>query len=317
MSLGELFEKTMGLRATRTYYLFVIMLQIGVCASYIIFFTEFFQIAFNVSQDPNSKYWIFLISLVLLIPLIMINNFHFFQSYSKLATVMTAITLIAIMQYACHIIHTTDVYNNEHNLVDFVNLAGFLGIAVYSFEAIGTMFYVKQSMKNPEKFENMFYAVSIAICIVMIVFSIICSIAWGNSLNQIVLIDLEKQRKYFLAFQTMYSINLIFSYPLQFYPIIDRINQIQIRSKYKYCIRVVVTIFIALFALAIPKFSTMLNFTGSIAGNTLQYIFPIYAYHRYFQKQISTKTMVFNIVIVLFIAACSVFSVHNTVKELL
>ena len=89
-------------------------------------------------------------------------------------------------------ISTTNVYNNEHNLVDFVNLAGFLGIAVYSFEAVGTMFYVKQSMQNPEKFENMFYVVSIAICALMIVFSTICSIAWGNSLNQIVLIDLEK-----------------------------------------------------------------------------------------------------------------------------
>lgn len=43
-------------------------------------------------------------------------------------------------------IATTDVSRNEHNFTDLMNLAGFLGIAVYSFEAVGTMFYVKESM---------------------------------------------------------------------------------------------------------------------------------------------------------------------------
>ena len=80
-------------------------------------------------------------------------------------------------------IATSNVSKNEHNYADLMSLAGFLGIAVYSFEAVGTMFYVKQSMQNPAKFEKIFYVVSIAICTLMILFSTLCSIAWGNTLN--------------------------------------------------------------------------------------------------------------------------------------
>ena len=76
----------------------------------------------------------------------MINNFHFFVKWSKVANVLTILVLAGIVEYAVETIVTAPSYENEHNLAHFLNLAGFLGIAIYSFEAGGTMFYVKDSM---------------------------------------------------------------------------------------------------------------------------------------------------------------------------
>lgn len=76
----------------------------------------------------------------------MINNFHFFVKWSKVANVLTILVLLGIIEFALETILTKPSYKNEHNLAHLLNLAGFLGIAIYSFEAIGTMFYVKESM---------------------------------------------------------------------------------------------------------------------------------------------------------------------------
>lgn len=68
------------------------------------------------------------------------------MKWSKVANVLTILVLLGIIEFALETILTKPSYKNEHNLAHLLNLAGFLGIAIYSFEAIGTMFYVKESM---------------------------------------------------------------------------------------------------------------------------------------------------------------------------
>ena len=46
----DIFALIMGRRAIKLYNLFLVIVQIGVCASYIIFFTEFFQIVFQTTD---------------------------------------------------------------------------------------------------------------------------------------------------------------------------------------------------------------------------------------------------------------------------
>ncbi len=65
--------------------------------------------------------------------------------------------------------------------------------------------------------------VTLIVASICIIFSTLCSLAWGDQLNQIVLIGLVKDRPYFLIFSALYAVNMIFSYPVQFYPINDSI----------------------------------------------------------------------------------------------
>jgi len=84
-----------------------------------------------------------LLSSFFIMPLIMINNFHFFVKWSKIANVLTILVLLGIMEFSLETVIKEPNAENEHNYAHFLNLAGFLGIAIYSFEAIGTMFYVR------------------------------------------------------------------------------------------------------------------------------------------------------------------------------
>jgi len=190
------------------------------------------MIAFKTEHDPSSRYLYLLLSSFIIMPLIMINNFHFFVKWSKIANILTILVLFGIMEFALETVITEPNAENEHNYAHFLNLAGFLGIAIYSFEAIGTMFYVRQSMKEPEKFPKIFMIISIVVASIAVIFSTLCSLALGKELKQIVLLGLEKKRSYFLLLSALYAVNMIFSYPVQFYPIIDVLNKLKIDKKY-------------------------------------------------------------------------------------
>ncbi len=131
------------------------------------------------------------------------------------------------------------------------------------------------------------------------------------------MIGLEEKRAYFLLFQSLYAINLVFSYPLQFFPIMDNIKKMKISQNMQYCLRIVITFLIAGFAFLIPKFSTLLNLTGAFAGVALQFCFPVYTYHMYFRGQVSRNTKVINACVVIFGSLCSIFSIHDSIKELI
>ncbi len=122
--------------------------------------------------------------MVILTPLIMINNLHFFEKYSRMANLFTLVSLVVIMEYAIEILAKDGTYDSkEQDLFRISGLAGFLGIAIYSFESIGTMFYIKQSMAEPHKFERLFLIICTTVCVINIMFSSLCALAFGPGMH--------------------------------------------------------------------------------------------------------------------------------------
>lgn len=124
---------------------------------------------------------------------------------------------------------------------------------------------------------------------------------------------LERERSYFLIFSALYAVNMIFSYPVQFYPIIDTINKINVHynisDKYRYILRFITTAIIFSIAFAVPKFGVMLNLVGAFSGVALQFFFPIFAYNIHFKNTINKKTKYLNYLIIIISFICGVFSI--------
>ena len=328
VNVGEVFNRTMGRKASIIYKFFLACYQMGVCTSYAIFFTDFFIIAFGTKDLPSTRIVFACFSLMIILPLSLINNFHFFVKFSNVANVLIFITLIAIIQLDFNNLNISDLDSNEHNLGQFTHLPSFIGVSIFSFECIGNIFPVKNSMKEPEKFKKIFLYISIIVCFTYIFFSVICCISLGNKINQIILMDLEKIQSFFYIFQSFYAIALILSYPIQFYPLVIIMEDVPMlkqfikkkpgdRINYKrYLIRLVLTLIIFALAFAIPKFASFLNLVGAFAGINLQFVFPIIAYHNTFKMVAPKRKIYLNIAVLCLGVIGSGFGIYDSIKEM-
>ncbi len=325
VKLEELFAKTMGNKAALIYKFLIATFQLGICISYAIFFTDFFQIAFQTQESPSSRILFACFSLIIILPLSMINKYHFFVKFSNFANILILITLIAIIQLAFSQLYSKELVSNEHNFEQITHLPSFIGVSIFAFECIGSIFPVRNSMKEPEKFPKIFLIISIIVCAIYILFSVICAVSLGNKLNQIVLMDLDKIQSFFYIFQAFFAVALILSYPLQFYPVVILIEDCAYFKKivkdknYKlktYSVRIMLTLIIFALSFAIPKFASFINLVGAFAGINLQFVFPIIAYHISF-KLVAPKWKIYlNIAVLLFGVIGSGFGIYDSIKEL-
>ena len=152
LTFKDVFDGTIGKRGTNIYKILLVIMQMGCCVAYVIFFTEFFSIAFGVSNSAGNRIIFLALSLVVIVPMIMINTYHFFHKWSRWANIFTLITLLTVLEFAI-----TKVLNKSHNkseikedLFHFSDIPHFLGIGIFAFECIGSIFAVRASMKEPK-----------------------------------------------------------------------------------------------------------------------------------------------------------------------
>ena len=326
VNVSEVFNRVLGRKASIIYKFFLGTYQMGICISYAIFFTDFFQVAFGTENIPSMRIIFACFSLVIILPLSMINNFHFFVKFSNIGNLLILITLIAIIQLDFTHLYTKQLNFNEHNFGTFTHLPSFIGVSIFAFECIGNIFPVKNSMKEPEKFKKMFSITSIVVCLVYIVFSVICCVSLGVKINQIILTDLEKIQSFFYIFQTFYAVALILSYPIQFYPLVIILEDNYVINKYittkgkynwkRYVVRFIVTLIIFVLAFAIPKFASFLNLEGAFAGINLQFVFPIIAYYSVFKLMAPKWKINLNFAVLVFGVIGSGFGIYDSIKEM-
>lgn len=157
----------------------------GCCVAYVIFFTEFFSIAFGVSNTAGNRIIFLALSLIVIVPMIMINTYHLFHKWSRWANIFTLITLLTVLEFAI-----TKLMNKSHNneeikedLFHFSDIPHFLGIGIFAFECIGSIFAVRASMKEPKEFQLLFFRVTLFVGILYISFAVICCLAIGRGVK--------------------------------------------------------------------------------------------------------------------------------------
>lgn len=326
VSFTNIFRNSLGNTLTNVYKFFMAVYILGLCVSYTIFFTDFFQIAFNTQNMPSYRIIFACFSLIIIIPLSLVNNFHFFVKFSNMGNALIIATLIAILGLVFSEMTGKDLTKNETDLANFESLPSFIGVSIFAFECIGNIFPIKNSMQEPQKFGKVFRNISIVTCIIYILFSVFCCLAFGSKINQIILIDLEKVQSFFYLFQAFYAVALILSYPIQFYPLALIVEDIPFVRKFillnrknflkRNMFRLGLTGIIFAFGFLIPKFAAFLNLIGAFAGTNIQFVFPILAYQVYFKGKISRRKSALNVFCLAAGVIGSCFAIIDSMKEL-
>ncbi|KAJ9143721.1 Vacuolar amino acid transporter 3 [Pleurostoma richardsiae] len=197
----------------------IVISQIGFVAAYIVFVSENLQafvLAVTNCETLIEIRWLILLQMVIFLP------FSLFRDINKLSA--TALVADAFILVGLAYLFYYDVLTlNMNGLADIVyfnrnDWTLFIGTAIFTFEGIGLIIPIQESMANPRKFPKVMFLVMIIITTLFTVMGAISYAAYGSKTETVVLLNLPQNSKLVNSVQFLYSIAIMLSTPLQIFP---------------------------------------------------------------------------------------------------
>jgi len=113
--------------------------------------------------------------------------------------------------------HCRDSLGIHHINLTFFFIFFWWGI-VFTFEGIGLIIPITESMKEPEKFPKVLTGVMIGITVLFTSLGALSYAAFGSKTQTVVLLNLPQQSHWVQSVQALYSIAIMLSIPLQLFP---------------------------------------------------------------------------------------------------
>ncbi|MCJ1479292.1 neutral amino acid transporter [Lambiella insularis] len=264
----------------------IVLSQIGFVSAYIVFTAENLQ-AFILAVSRCRT--LIDIKLMVLMQLIIFLPLSLIRDITKLgATALVADMFIFLgLLYLYYFDITTLVDNGVSDIIEFNSRDWtlFIGTAIFTFEGIGLIIPIQESMKKPKNFQKVLAIVMVVITLLFVSMGATSYAAFGSSTRTVVLLNLPQDDKFVNAVQFLYSLAILLSTPLQLFPAIRILeNGLFTRSgKYnawikwqKNIFRFVLVVGCALLAWGgaedLDKFVALV---GSFACVPLVYIYPV------------------------------------------
>ncbi|KAH6655293.1 transmembrane amino acid transporter protein-domain-containing protein [Truncatella angustata] len=199
----------------------IVISQIGFVAAYIVFTSENLQ-AFILAVSKCNTY--IPITYLILMQMVIFLPFALFRDIGKLG--FTALVADAFIVIGLAYLFYYDVLTLSHNgLADIIlfnqkDWTLFIGTAIFTFEGIGLIIPVQESMKSPAKFPKVMFIVMIIITTIFVTMGAVSYAAYGSKTETVVLLNLPQDNKFVNAVQFLYSVAILLSTPLQIFPAI-------------------------------------------------------------------------------------------------
>ena len=265
----------------------IVISQVGFVAAYIVFTSENLQ-AFILAVSHCKTYinvkWLILMQMSIFLP------FSLLRDISKLG--ITALIADAFILVGLGYLYYYDILTivKNHGVADIINFnyqdwTLFIGTAIFTFEGIGLIIPIQESMKEPRKFPKVLGGVMIIISVVFISMGALSYAAYGSKTETVVILNLPQDDKMVNGVQFLYSVAILLSTPLQIFPAI-RIteNELFTRSgKYNPYIKWqknVFRFFVVMLCAGIAwiganDLDKFVSIVGSFACIPLVYIYPV------------------------------------------
>lgn len=199
----------------------IVISQMGFVAAYTIFTAENLQ-AFILAASNCVTFipvtYLILMQMVIFLP------FALFRDIGKLG--FTALIADAFIVIGLAYLFYYDVLTlNNDGIADIVlfnkkDWSLFIGTAIFTFEGIGLIIPIQESMKSPAKFPKVMFIVMIIITTLFTVMGAVSYAAYGSKTETVVLLNLPQDNKMVNGVQFLYSLAILLSTPLQIFPAI-------------------------------------------------------------------------------------------------
>ncbi|KAL8952302.1 MAG: hypothetical protein Q9222_001791 [Ikaeria aurantiellina] len=303
----------------------VALSQIGFVSAYIVFTSENLQ-AFILAVS-NCRTWIdikfmVLMQLIIFLPLSLIRDISALSLTAYIADFFIMLGLLYLYYYD---IFTIVVHKGFADVVNFnpQSWSLFIGTAIFTFEGVGLIIPIQESMRHPSKFPPVLAAVMMIITVVFVSMGALSYAAFGSSTKTVVLLNLPQDDKFVNAVQFLYSLAIILSTPLQLFPAIRIIeNELFTRSGkndfriktgknvFRFCLVMICALIAWGGAGDLDKFVAII---GTFCCLPLVYVYPAMLHFRAVAQ--SRRQQVIDVILCIFGFVVMVYTTTLTVRD--
>jgi proton-coupled amino acid transporter len=266
----------------------LVLSQIGFASAYIVFVSENLQAFVLAVTDCKTlipiKYMI-LMQMIIFLPLSLYRNI---QNIQKIAVIADIFILLGLLYLYYFDIFTLSINHGVADIKLFnpADWTLFIGTAIFTFEGIGLIIPIQESMAQPKKFPGVLAFVMLVITIVFTSMGALSYAAFGSKTKTVVILNMPQDSKFVNAVQFIYSLAILLSTPLQFFPAIEITSQAIFKRKSgranagikwtKNMFRFFMVVFCALIAwIGADDLDKFVALVGSFACIPLVYIYPV------------------------------------------
>jgi proton-coupled amino acid transporter len=199
----------------------IVISQIGFVAAYIVFTSENLQAFILAVSDCKTLIeikWLIIMQMVVFLPFSLLRDIGKLGFTALIADAFIVIGLAYLFYYDILTLNTQGL--SDIIMFNKKDWTLFIGTAIFTFEGIGLIIPIQESMKNPEKFPKVMFAIMVIITTLFTVMGAVSYAAYGSKTETVVLLNLPQDNKLVNGVQFLYSLAILLSTPLQIFPAI-------------------------------------------------------------------------------------------------
>ncbi|SCU97873.1 LAMI_0F11870g1_1 [Lachancea mirantina] len=199
----------------------IVLSQIGFAAAYVVFTATNLQVFFaNVFGFQASLTSWLVMQLIIFMPLSLTRNISKLSGTALIADLFILLGLLYV--YYCsgsYVVHH-GVASDTMTLFNKKDWTLFIGTAIFTFEGVGLLIPIQESMKEPEKFNKCLFGVMATAAFVFISSGLLSYAAFGDKVETVILLNFPQDSVLTAGVQLLYALAILLSTPLQLFPAI-------------------------------------------------------------------------------------------------
>lgn len=221
-SFGDMGGILYGKHMRRIILTSIVVSQLGFVAAYTVFTAQNLQ-AFILAVSKCKSFidvkFVILLQVIIFLPLSLIRDISKLGFTALIADLFILLGLVYLYYFDARTIA------DQGGVADIKNFnssgwTSFIGTAIFTFEGIGLILPIQESMKRPQQFPGVLALIMIIITVIFLSAGAISYAAYGSATKTVVLLNLPQDDKLVNAAQLLYSLAILLSTPLQLFPAI-------------------------------------------------------------------------------------------------
>ncbi|KAG0166058.1 neutral amino acid transporter [Apophysomyces sp. BC1015] len=195
--------------------------QVGFVCAYMVFVAQNFQALIESLSNCNLRVpisYLILGQISLFVPLAMIRRIQKLSAFALIADLFILIGLVYLYYYDFWML-STNGFGNVEWIINAKSFPTFIGTAVFSYEGVGLVIPITESMKHPKKFPRVLCGTMIFITLIFLSVGFVSYLAFGNKVQTVILLNMPPTPMVNTV-QGLYALAICLSIPLQLFPAI-------------------------------------------------------------------------------------------------
>lgn len=287
----------------------IVLSQIGFAAAYIVFTGTNLKafVEAVMGYDNIGIEWFILLQLFIFIPFSLTRKIQKLSGTALVADLFILLGLIYVYYYCSFEILSKGVSNTMKPFNE--DWSVFIGTAIFTYEGIGLLIPIQESMQKPLKFPMLLFWVMFASTLVFISAGAVGYMAFGAETKTVILLNFPQDSLLVPWAQFIYSMAILLSTPLQLFPAIRilengifayKSGKGNLSIKWtKNGFRIVLVVLTSLLAwIGASNLDRFVAIIGSFACIPLIYLYPPLLHLKTLRQEDSLKRLVDMVVIV-------------------